>query len=68
MGIKHGTSHFVTREAAIRYFSAQCYTRLSIDEKFKTGEIKVGKPELKAGEKLFIIKSEGRYQIESEEK
>lgn len=61
-----GTSHFVSREAAIRYYTPYEYpiAAEAVDAKIAGDEIHIGKPALKAGERLLIIDG-GRYAIES---
>jgi len=57
---RYGTSYFVTRAAAAEYYgSAEEASR-----KLAAGEIHIGKPELKPGERLRLDESEGRYFIE----
>lgn len=60
-----GTSHFVNRVLAYRYFSAQNETKLSVDTKIRDGEIRIGKPTLKDGERLVIVDNGCRYAIET---
>lgn len=56
-----GTAHFETVHAANRY-----YGKREAQRKINEGEIYIGKPELKQGEKLLIDKKERRYKIEAE--
>lgn len=60
----YGTSHFVTKLAAIKYYSDYGFSRSDVLTKISNGEISIGAPNLKEGERLSIIKGEGRYQIE----
>jgi hypothetical protein len=59
-----GTSHFVSRKAAIRYYRDYHYpnTEAAVDRKLADGEISLGKPETKPDEDLFV--REGRYHIQ----
>lgn len=63
--MRWGTSHFVSRAAAERYYAA-CETdpARAVARKLADGEIHIGKPELKPGQRLSVIAGEGRYQIE----
>tara|TARA_R110002051_G_scaffold320127_1_gene405011 strand:+ start:166 stop:399 length:234 start_codon:yes stop_codon:yes gene_type:complete len=67
MEIKMGTSHFESEQAAVNYYYSQCYDKDTVGrdvmEKIERGEITIGPPELKDGERLEIIKGEGRYAI-----
>ena len=61
-----GTSHFVSREAAVSYYSA--YSELPehlVTTKLAEGEIKIGPPELKPGETLVVISHGTRYAVKS---
>lgn len=65
-----GTSHFVDRESALNYYSYQggmAGIGQIVDQKLEEGEIHLGPPEVKKGERLFV-NDEGRYCIESKEK
>lgn len=61
-----GTSHFVSKLKAIRYY--RDYegdgAAAAVDRKLAAGEIHIGKPELKPGQKLNIIDNGTRYEIE----
>lgn len=62
--MKIGTSYFVSKTCANRYyqrhggFSPQAVTR-----KIQRGEIHIGKPTLKPGERLELIDNNCRYAI-----
>lgn len=58
--MRYGTCHFVTKADAVRYYTDPEV----VERKLKDGEIKIGKPPLKEGEKLKINGREGRYFIE----
>ena len=64
-----GTSHFVSRDAAIRYYQPYEYpiTAEAVDDKLARGEIHIGKPDLKPGERLTLIDGGTRYAIEHQE-
>jgi hypothetical protein len=51
-----GTCHFVSRRAAIQYYGSV----VMVDLKLSSGEIKLGRPEVKADERAFV-NDEGRY-------
>tara|TARA_R110000751_G_scaffold63539_1_gene131035 strand:- start:695 stop:922 length:228 start_codon:yes stop_codon:yes gene_type:complete len=65
MEIKMGTSHFESEQAAVNYYKWYDKDTVGSDvmEKIRKGEITIGPPELKDGERLEIIKGEGRYAI-----
>lgn len=56
-----GTNHFVSRETAVRYYKT---TRRDILEKIRAGEIKIGRPTEKPGQRVLIIDGGLRYAIE----
>jgi hypothetical protein len=58
-----GTAHFVSREAANRYYSEEYgFNKFDVARKLVGGEIYIGKPETKANEELFV--RDGRYHIQ----
>jgi hypothetical protein len=57
---RYGTSHFVTLAAAAQYYGSIEAAR----RKLAAGEIHIGRPEVKPGERLRLDQSEGRYFIE----
>jgi hypothetical protein len=59
-----GTSHFVSFEAARRYYTAYGFDRDATLRKLQAGEIHIGEPRLAPGERLVIAEAEGRYVIE----
>ena len=61
----YGTCHFVSRSAAIKYFRPQegRHAAAAVREKLAEGLIKIGRPKLKQGERLFTNREEGRYVI-----
>ena len=68
MEIIVGTSHFESEQAAVNYYYyCSDYDKDTVGrdvmDKIRKGEITIGPPELKDGERLEIIKGEGRYAI-----
>lgn len=63
-----GTCHFVSEHKAVSYYIAQGLSReettRAVIDLITNGEIKIGKPELKAGETLVVIDGGTRYAIE----
>ena len=67
-----GTSYFVSRQAAIAYYTPYENNDRSdaieaVWHKLEEGEIHIGVPHLKTGETLSIIDGGLRYAITSEE-
>lgn len=64
-----GTAHFVTKAKAARYYFEQNYSQSLdsaarlVDEKIANGEIRIGKPDIKAGERLIALDNGTRYGI-----
>jgi hypothetical protein len=60
-----GTSHFVSLDAAIRYYSDYDYDDVkgAVARKIAEGEISIGKPDLKPGERLTLVDEGKRYAI-----
>jgi hypothetical protein len=60
-----GTSHFVSIEAAERYYQPYGYdnVRETVQQKIREGEISIGKPSIKPGEGLTLIDGGMRYGI-----
>jgi len=58
-----GTSHFVDKRAAYRYYSDYGYDHAAVDLKFKREEIHTGEPLLQKGDILSVNRKEGRYFI-----
>lgn len=61
MKTRIGTSYFISKKAAIRYFKDYGYDAKAVEQKFERGEIHVGKPIITEFERLEIIPNEGRY-------
>lgn len=58
-----GTSHFVDVVAARRYYARLGFNARDVDRKLAEGEIHLGAPAVKPGERLRV-NSEERYVIE----
>lgn len=56
-----GTCHFCSFAAANIYYSNLHSSE--VQKKINAGEIVIGKPTVKPGEKLYLNKEEGRYFI-----
>ena len=70
--MKIGTSYFVSRAMAVRYYKPYEGGNLAdatraVDRKIAAGQIHIGKPELKPGETLSVIDDGTRYAITSPE-
>lgn len=63
----YGTSHFESYSAALKYYKPYGYDNLAINRKISEGEIHIGKPQSKPGEKVLLNHSEGRYFIEEKQ-
>ncbi len=70
--ITYGTSYFVSRAMAVRYYrpyAAEDTPKSAVecvDRKLADGEIHIGKPPLKDGDTLTIIDEGTRYAITSQ--
>ena len=60
-----GTAYFPTLIAAIRYYRPH-YNIEEVQRKVKDGEIIIGKPKIKDGEKLILLDDRTRYGIMTE--
>lgn len=63
-----GTPYFVSLAHAIAYYRPYGYddVRAAVQRKLAEGEIHLGAPPLKAGERLTLIDEGKRYAIESD--
>ena len=61
----YGTHHFSNMAAAFSYYCSKGFTRASVMDKIESGEIRIGRPDLKNGERCILNRAEGRYFIES---
>lgn len=59
----YGTSNFVSLSAATRYYRDYGYDAADVKEKIRDGEIHIGKPSLKPGERLGLTDGGKRYTI-----
>lgn len=50
-----GTSHFVTFEKACRYYAGYGYSKADVRKLVNTGEIHIGAPRVKPGERLVFV-------------
>lgn len=66
---RHGTSNFTSVAAALTYYRSQGndYTRGDVMQKVIDGEISLGAPALKEGERC-VIDADNRYHIEVQAK
>lgn len=64
MATTWGTSYFVSRAAAIRYYKDyEDDPKAAVERKLRAGEIHIGVPHLKANETLLRIDGGKRYAI-----
>ena len=61
----YGTSYFASLSAAVRYYKAYGEDRADVERKVAEGSIHIGRPPLKAGDKLTLIDGGTRYAITS---
>ena len=61
-----GTGYFTSKEAAVSYFSMQNIDQQGVEDKLRRGEIRVGYPPLKAGQRAVVIDDGKRFAIEEE--
>ena len=63
----HGTPYFESRLDALEYYKPYGYENLreAVADKLASGEIHIGKPKAKPGERVFLNVQEGRYFIET---
>jgi len=61
-----GTSYFVNRDAAIAYYKPYHFDSVlaAVARKLADGEIHIGKPPLKKGQRITVIDDGLRYAIE----
>lgn len=59
-----GTSHFVSFTAACEYYADYGYDAADVQKKIDAGEIFIGLPPRRDGQKLSIIDNGTRYAIE----
>lgn len=59
----YGTSHFVSLQAAHRYYAMYHEGREAVARKIENKEIAIGPPSAKPGERVILIDSGMRYAI-----
>ena len=64
MNITYGTAHFVSVQAAQRYYSAMGYDRLTVNDKLVNGEIFAFPPAIPKGERLVLLNDGQRYGLQ----
>ncbi|WP_018609546.1 hypothetical protein [Uliginosibacterium gangwonense] len=57
-----GTSHFVSQDAAIKYYSEQFVDEAGVKQKLEAGEIHIGAPHTEQGQ-IAKLDMDGRYYI-----
>jgi hypothetical protein len=62
-----GTSHFTSRAAAVAYYVPYHYPIASeaVDDMLARGEIHIGEPTLRPGERLVLLDGGRRFGIEA---
>jgi len=63
-GTRYGTHHFIDLNAAYKYYG---FNKGAVNQKIAEHEIEIGKPIVKANERLLVNRDEGRYIIEINE-
>jgi hypothetical protein len=67
MKVTVGTSYFVDRVKAVKYYRNQCHdNRMAlavVANRLRAGDIHIGKPDIKPGQELIIIDDGTRYAI-----
>lgn len=58
-----GTCHFTSKRAACRYYADYGFDASDVARKIREGEIKIGAPAAKPGERVWIKHTEGRYHV-----
>jgi hypothetical protein len=63
-----GTSHFVSKAKAIQYYQPYEYpvAREAVEDMLANGEIHIGEPTLRPGQRLSVIDGGARYAVEEE--
>lgn len=62
--MRYGTAHFEDLAAARVYYATYGFSAEEVARKLKVGEIFLGPPPLKPGQKLHLDRQEHRYFIE----
>jgi hypothetical protein len=58
-----GTAHFVSKQAAFRYYARQETDKRAVDQKIEEGDIAIGPPPVPYGYGLVVDREEGRYKL-----
>lgn len=58
-----GTSNFVSKKAAIKYYQNYDCDVEEVNRKIKDGEIEIGRPKVPEGMTLWVNQEEGRYML-----
>ena len=61
--IRQGTACFISEKAALAFYAPYGYDSNDVADKIDCNEIKIGEPELREGESLWLNMAEGRYFI-----
>lgn len=59
-----GTSHFVSFQRAVIYYSAYGVPLEQVERKLQAGEIAIGVPQVTPKQRVILHPTEGRYFIE----
>ncbi len=59
----YGTSHFVSLPAAVRDYADYGSDRAQVEQKIAEGQIHIGPPAVKPGERLITIDAGSRYAL-----
>ena len=60
----HGTSHFVSFQKAVIYYSAYGVPQAQVQQKLQDGDIAIGVPQVTPKQRVILHPTEGRYLIE----
>ena len=60
---RQGTACFINIDAALAFYAPYGYDSNDVADKIDCEIIKIGEPELREGESLWLNKAEGRYFI-----
>ena len=59
-----GTSHFISFQKAVIYYSTYGYPLEQVEKKLQAGEITIGVPQVTPKQRVILHPTEGRYLIE----
>lgn len=66
--MRTGTSHFVSYPRAVKYYSVyESDPVAAVNRRLHAGEIHIGRPPIKPGQRLVMIDNGLRYAIEEED-